>query len=135
MDVGRDQNKSNDEFNEKEHLSNHGSINGEVKRISIPDQSTINIKSGENYNFEQYNEEFNPLESEGSQDGFALLKENEEDGDEEREVPRYNHKTRKAEQNSKNTDDYQKVPRTVTVVEHEQGFKSSGLSKSKLKSL
>lgn len=129
------QNKSIDELKEKEHSSIHGGLRKETKRISIPEQTTINKESGDDYNFDQYQDEFNPLDTEGSQDGIDLLKENENDMNDEREIPKYNHKTRKVEQNSKNAEDDEIVPRTVTVVEHEQGFKSYGLTKSKLKSL
>ena len=39
---------------------------------------------------------------------------------------------RRVEQTYKNNEDEEIVPRTVTVVEHEQGFKSSGLARNKV---
>ena len=80
-------------FKSKEESSTHGNTREETKDKVIPNQTPIIKDSGEDYNFDQYKDEFNPLESEGSEDGLALLKENENDmNEEEREIPKYNHK-------------------------------------------
>ena len=92
----------------------------------------------QNSNFKQENKDYNKInnndryheeENEGSQDGYDLLHENENDEGEhslKKSInSSINFKQRKAISNNNG-----KLSRIVTVVEHDSGFKSTGLSKN-----
>lgn len=74
---------------------------------------------------ERHEDLINPLDTEGSEDGHALLQENENSAMQDQGSIR-NKISSSHNKDTKSTDE-DIVPRTVTVVEHDYGFKSSRL--------
>ena len=112
-------------------------LNGnDEKRGKILTPEVIQEKTDSNKNDKINNDNANALENEGSQDGYDLLKQNENENYINQNNTQNEFGSSKNVQ-EENTTDKNSGPfvRTVTVVEHESGFKSTRLAKKQIKQL